>query len=101
MSSKRRTGFSEGKGAIPVDLFLETLLAHGFFDHVHFTAEQSGKVLLKVFEPAEIVKTATRKTLSQTDCDIDVGGIGLPAGCGAKQGHTHYSNGAELLFMLL
>jgi hypothetical protein len=79
---------------------LETLLAHGFFDYVHFTAEQSGQMLFKVFEPAEIVKTATRKAFSQADRDIDVGGIGLSTGRGAKQGNTRYAKGAELLFML-
>jgi hypothetical protein len=42
MSSKRRAGFSEGKGAIPVDLLLETLLADRLFDHVHLTPEQFG-----------------------------------------------------------
>ena len=100
MSSRRRTGFSEGKCAIPVDLFLETLLAHRFFDYVHFAVEQSGQLLLKVFEPAEIVKAPTRKVLSQADRDIDVGRIWLSAGRGAKQGNTRYANRAQFLFML-
>ena len=42
MSSKRRAGFSEGKGAVPIDLFLKTLLADRLFDYVHLAAEQFG-----------------------------------------------------------
>src|SRR6266571_4891012 len=90
MSSRRRAGFSEGKGAVPVDLFLETLLAHRLFNHVHLAAEQLGQMLLKVFQPAEIVKAALRKVLAQANRDIDVSRIGLPTGRGAEQGNAHY-----------
>src|ERR1035441_7968529 len=39
MSSKRRAGFSEGKGAVPIDLFLKTLLADRLFDYVHLAVD--------------------------------------------------------------
>ena len=101
MSSRRRTGFSEGKGAIPVDLFLKRRsLRTGSSTTSTLQPSSRDRCCSRSSEPAEIVKTATRKAFSQADRDIDVGGIGLSTGRGAKQGNTHHANGAELLFML-
>src|ERR1035437_8177131 len=58
-------------------------------------------MLLKVFQPAEVVKAAMRKVLGQANRYIDVARIGLPAGRGAKQGNAHHADGAEFLFMRL
>src|ERR1035438_851910 len=58
-------------------------------------------MLLKVFQPAEIVKAAMRKILSKANRYIDVARIRLPAGRGAEQGDAHHADGAELLFMRL
>src|ERR1017187_6091858 len=58
-------------------------------------------MLLKVFQPAEIVKAAMGKILGKANRYIDVAGIGLPAGRGAEQGNAHHAGGAEILFMRL
>src|ERR1017187_1899898 len=58
-------------------------------------------MLLKVFQPAEIVKAAMRKGPGQANGNIDVARIGLPAGSRAEQGNAHHAGGAEFLFMRL
>ena len=88
MCSSRRAGFSEGKGAVPVDLFLEPLLAHRLFDHIHLAAEQLGQMLLKIVQPAEIVKAAMRKVLAQANGYIDVARIGFSTRDRAEQGNA-------------
>ena len=42
MSSIRRAGFSEGKGAVPINLFLKALFANRLFDNVYLAAENFG-----------------------------------------------------------
>ena len=58
-------------------------------------------MLLKIFQPAEIVKAAMRKVLGKANGYIDIVGIGLPAGGGAEQGNAHHAGGTEFLFVHL
>ena len=57
MSSIRRAGFSEGKGAIPIDLLLEARFAHGLFGHVRFAAEKFGQKVFEIIQAADVVET--------------------------------------------
>ncbi len=73
MSSRRRAGLSEGKGAVSVDLFLEALFAHWFFNHIDPATEYLGQAPFKSVQAADGVETRLRKILSQADNHADVG----------------------------
>jgi hypothetical protein len=57
MSSRRRSGLSEGKGAVSVDFCLQTLLAHWLFDDIHFASQNAGETPFELAETAEIIET--------------------------------------------
>jgi len=56
MSSKRRAGFSEGKGAVPIDLLLEALFAYRLFDNVYRAAKNCGKAFFQLIHSTEVVE---------------------------------------------
>src|ERR1035438_3551146 len=56
-------------------------------------------MLLKVLQPAEIVKPAVRKAVGEANRYINIARIGLPAGSGAEQGNAHHAGSAEFLFL--
>src|SRR5450432_31014 len=100
MSSRRRAGLSEGKGAVPVDLCLKTLLAHRHFDDIHLAAQNGGQTPFKLAQAAEIIETRRRKfslscTATSTSCGI------FPACDRAEQGYAQHASRAKLVFMRL
>ena len=101
MSSSRRAGFSEGKGAVPVDLSLKALFAHRLFDDIHLAAENLRKTLFEIIQVAEIVETRFREICAEAYNDIDIVSGILPARHRAEEGYAHYACGVELLLMCL
>src|ERR1035438_10666322 len=72
MSCKRRRGFSEGKSAIPVDLFLQALFAHRLFDYIHLAGEDCRQPVLEVLYAAEVVEAGLGEALAQAHSHIDI-----------------------------
>jgi hypothetical protein len=64
---------SEGKGAIPVYLVLESLLADRLRNYVNPGAEHLRKASFQLFQTPEIIETATGKAFAEADRDIDIG----------------------------
>src|ERR1022692_1896829 len=101
MSSSRRAGLSEGKGTVPVDLYLKTLLAHRLFDDIHLAAQNAGQALFEIAQTAEIIEPWRREILAETHRHIDIV-RGILSSCGrAEQGYAQHPSRAELLFMRL
>src|SRR5580658_2327202 len=75
MSSRRRAGFSEGKGTVPVDLCLKAFFAHRLFDHIHLAAKNTGQPPFELAQAAEIVEAGRRecpprRTATSTSCAV-------------------------------
>src|ERR1017187_3911944 len=101
MSSSRRAGLSEGKGAVPVDLYLKTLLAHRLFDDIHLAAQNAGQALFEIAQTAEIIEPWRREILAEAYRHIDIVRGSLPSCDRAEQGYAQHASGAELRFMRL
>src|SRR5580658_8219518 len=99
MSSRRRAGFSEGTGAVPVNLCLKTLFAYRLFDDIHLAAQNTGETPFELAQAAEIIETWCRELLAQTHGHIDIPSRILSACDRAEQGYAHHASGAELMFM--
>src|ERR1035437_3088097 len=99
MSSSRRVAFSEGKGAVSVDLSLEALFAHRLFDHVYLAAENLGEAFLELIHATEVVETWFREILPQAHRHINIVRWTLSARHRAEQGNAHHASGAEIVFM--
>jgi len=72
MSSKRRAGLSEGKGAVSVDFQLKPLLAHWLFDDVHPAAQNAGRNLFELAQRAEISKPSRSEIFAGAYGHIDI-----------------------------
>src|ERR1035438_4788499 len=90
MSSRRRAGLSEGKGPVPVDLCLKTLLAHRLFDDIHLAAQDSGQTPFEIAQTAEIIEAWRREILTEAYHHIDIVCGILPAGDRAEQGYAQH-----------
>jgi hypothetical protein len=101
MSSRRWIGLSEGKGAVPVDLGLKTLLACGFFDNIHPATQNAGQPRFQFAQAAEIMEATLREAFTQADGDIDIVSRSFATCDRAKQGNTHHPSLAEFPFMRL
>src|SRR5437773_2358147 len=101
MSFRRWAGFSEGKGAVPVDLSLKSLFAHRLFDHIHFAAENLRKTPFEIIQAAEIVETRLREIFAEAYNDIDIVSGILPARHRAEEGYAHYACRTELPLICL
>ncbi len=62
ISRTRRTAFSEGKGAVSVDLLLEALFAYGLFHNIYCTAENRRQSFFEILDSAEVIEARLRKT---------------------------------------
>src|ERR1039458_8482581 len=101
MSCKRRRGFSEGKSAIPVDLFLQALFAHRLFDYIHLAGEDCRQPVLEVLYAAEVVEAGLGEALAQAHSHIDIVSWILAPRHRAKQGDAHHTRRAQFRFMRL
>jgi hypothetical protein len=101
MSSRRRAGFSEGKGAVSVDLCLKALFAHRLFDDVHLATKNAGKSLFELAQAAEIIEAWPREIPAEAYRHIDIVRGILPAGDRAEQGYAQHTGRAEFLLMRL
>src|SRR5664280_1446284 len=99
MSSRRRAGLSEGKGAVPVYLCLKALLAHGLFDDIHFAAQKAGQAPFEFAQAAEIVEAWSREILAEAYRHIDIVRGILPACDRAEQGYAQHASRVQLLLM--
>jgi len=101
MSSRRRVGLSEGNGAVPVDLCLETFLAYRLFDDIDLAAQNAGQAPFEFAQAAEVVETRRRETLAEAHRQIDVAGEILPACNRSEQGYALDASRAKFPFMRL
>jgi hypothetical protein len=101
MSSSRRAGFSEGKGAVPINLSLEPLFANRLFDNIHLAAENFRKAAFEIVQAADVIETSGREILTQAHHDIDILRGVLSTGDRAEKGHAYHASSAELLFVRL
>ena len=101
MSSRRRAGLSESKGAVPVNLGLKTFLAHRLFDDIHLSAQNAGQTPFEMGQAAEIIETSRREILAEAHRDVDIVRGILPACDRAEQGCARHASRAEFLFMRL
>lgn len=72
MSSKRRTGLSEGKCTVPVDFSLQTLLAHRLLDDVNFAAQNSGQAPFEFVQAGYVIQSWRREMIAETYSHIDI-----------------------------
>lgn len=72
MSSSRRAGLSEGKGAILIDLALKSFPANRFFDHIYFAAQDSGESAFQLSQTSEVVQARGREGFVEPHGDIHV-----------------------------
>src|ERR1035438_6478567 len=72
MSSGRRAGLSEGNGAVPVDLCLETLLAHRLLDDIHLAAQYAGQAPFELAQAAEIIEARRREAIAEPHRSIPI-----------------------------
>src|ERR1019366_322994 len=99
MSSRRRAGLSEGKGAVSVDFGLKALFADRLFDDIHFAAQNAGETPFEFAQAAEICEPASREVLAEAHGDIDVVRGILPARDRAEQGYADHTGRPEFLLM--
>jgi len=99
MSSRRRTGFSEGKSAVLVYLCLKALLAHRFFNNVHSAAQDAGEAVFQLAQSAKTNKTGSGEIIAEAYRNIDIMRGILPARHRAEQGHAQHASPKEFLFM--
>jgi len=99
MSSRRRAGLSEGTGAVSVDLYLKTFLAHRLFDDIHFASQYSGQTPFEFAQAPEIIETWRREILAEPHRHIDIVRGILPACDRAEHRHAQHASRAEFLFL--
>lgn len=99
MSSRRREGLSEGKGAVSVDFRLKTLFAHRLFDDIYSAAENAGQPPFEFAQAPEIIETSRREILAEAYRDVNIVRGIVSARYRAEQRCTQHANRAELLFM--
>jgi hypothetical protein len=97
MSSRRRAGYSEGKGAVPVNLCLKAFFAHRLFDHIDLAAKNAGQPPFEIAQAAEIIEAGHREILAEAYGHMDIVRGILPAGDRAEQGYAQNASRAELL----
>ena len=101
ISSRRRIGFSEGNGAVPVDFFLEAFFPNRFLDYVDPAAKNVGQAAFQRIQAADIVQTPLGEILSQTDNHIDIVSRILTARHRAEQRHANDTSRAEFPLVVL
>src|SRR5215471_19477943 len=100
ISSRRRTGLSEGKDSIPIDFCLQTASSDRLFNHVYSATGNSRQATFDLIHAAEIVEPASGKVLSYANRHIDIGiGATLIPCYRPEHRHTQHSGGAKFLFM--
>jgi hypothetical protein len=99
MSSTRRAGLSEGKGAVPVDFCLKTIVARRLFDDIHFAAQDPGQLPFKTIKTVKVAEAALREILAEADRHVDIVRGILSARYRAKQRHAQHPRRAEFAFV--
>lgn len=99
MSSRRRVGLSEGKGAVPVDFCLKTFPAHRLLNDIHLTTQNAGQTPFEFAEAAEIIETRGREVFAEAHRYVDIARKILPSCDRTEDGYAQHPCGAKLLFM--
>ena len=86
MSCNRRLTRLEGKGTIAVYFPLETLPTHWVRYYVNLAAKHRGYPLFELLQLILVVENPARKSVTQADRNIDVGGLSFAACGGTENG---------------